>query len=88
MGYLLKAIRFLLMLVFFFFTDICARACISQSSTHYFQLFRQLVASESAFLYDVAAALFVLFPKPIDLPLSKPIISLVPITCTTYCFQR
>ena len=83
MGYLLKALRFVLILVFFF-TDVCARACISQSSTHYFQLFRQLVASESAFLYDVAAALF---PKPIDLPLSKALNSLVPITCTTYCFQ-
>ena len=86
MGYLLKALRFLLIQVFFF-TDICARACISQSSTHYFQLFRQLVASESVFLHDVAAALFVLFPKLIDLPRSKPLISLVPITCTTYCFQ-
>jgi len=86
MGYRLKVLRFLFILVFFL-TDICARACISQSSTHYSQLFRQLVASESAFLHDVVAALFVLFPKPIDLPLSKPLISLVPITCTTYCFK-
>ena len=44
-------------------------------------------AFESVFLHDVAAALFVFFPKPIDLPQSKPLISLVPITCTTYCFQ-
>ena len=48
-GYLLKALRFLSILVFFliiifFFTDVCVRACISQRSTHYSQLLRQLVA--------------------------------------------
>ena len=50
-GYLVKALRFLSILVslllLFFFTDICVRACISQRSTHYSQLLRQLVA----FLY-------------------------------------
>ena len=91
-GYFLKPLRFLSILVFFFsffFTDICIRACISQSSTLYSQLLRQLVASESAFLHvnDVKPALLVLFPKPIDLPPSKPLISLVTMTSTTNCFQ-
>ena len=50
-------------------------------------ILRELVVFESVFLHVVAADLFVLFPKAIDLPPSKPLISLVPITCTTYCFQ-
>ena len=90
-NYLLKALFFFcLFCCCFFFTNICARdcKCNSQSSAHYSQLFRQLsVAFGSAFLHDVAAALFVLLPKPIDPHPSKPFISLVPMTCTTYCFK-
>ena len=47
----------------------------------------QLLKVRFYILHDVAPALLVFFPKPIDLPLSKPLISLVPITYTTYCFQ-
>ena len=94
-GYLLT-IRFLCQFfvvvvfcfIYLFFTIYALELAIAKVQR---TILRQLVAFESVLLHDVAATLFVLFPKAIDLPKSKPskpLVLLVPITCTTYCFQE